>query len=67
MGYHYPFEIYLELLKLCCTIDTKFIFDVSADNFNENLFKNYFESIKVIYEEKSIQSLKRLYCENLRI
>ena len=67
MGYHYPFEIYLELLKLCCTSNTKFIFDVSTDNFNENLFKNYFESIKVIYEEKSIQSLKRLYCENLRI
>ena len=67
MGYHYPFENYLELLKLCCTSETKFIFDVSTDNFNENLFKNYFESIKVIYEEKSIQSLKRLYCENLRI
>ena len=67
MGYHYPFEIYLELLRSCCTRDTKFIFDVSTDNFNENLFKNYFENIKVIYEEKSIQSLKRLYCENLRI
>ena len=67
MGYHYPFENYLELLKLCCTSETKFIFDVSIDNFNEYLFKNYFESIKVIYEEKSIQSLKRLYCKNLKI
>ncbi len=67
MGYHYPFKKYLELLRQCCTSDTKFIFDVSTDNFNENLFKNYFESINVIYEEKSIQSLKRLYCQNLKI
>ncbi len=67
MGYHYPFENYLEFLKLHCTSETKFIFDVSANNFNENLFKKYFKNIKVIYEEKTIQSLKRLYCENLRI
>ena len=67
MGYHYPFEIYLDILRLCCTNETKFIFDVSTEYFDENLFHNYFESIKVIYEEKSIHGLKRLYCNNLRI
>ena len=67
MGYHYPIENYLDLLKFCCTSDTSFIFDVSTDNFNHNIFKNYFESINIIYEEKSIHALKRLYCKNLRI
>ena len=67
MGYHYPFENYLDIFRLCCTHNTKFIFDVSVENFDENMFHNYFESIQVIYEEKSIHALKRLYCKNLRI
>tara|TARA_Y100000996_G_C22430103_1_gene605293 strand:- start:47 stop:745 length:699 start_codon:yes stop_codon:yes gene_type:complete len=67
MGYHYPFEKYLELFKKCCSFETVFIFDVGGETFDENLFKKYFENIKVIYEEKSIHSLKRLYCKNLRI
>lgn len=66
MGYHYPFEIYLDLLKSCCTIETKFIFDTCIDN-NEDILQAYFENIKVIYEEESIHSLKRLYCEKLKI
>ena len=52
MGYQYPIENYLDLLKFCCTSDTKFIFDVSTDNFNENIFKNYFESINVFMKKK---------------
>ncbi len=67
MGYHYPFENYLHIFRLCCTHNTKFIFDVSVENFDENMFHNYFESIQVIYEETSIHALKRLYCKNLRI
>ena len=33
----------------------------------ENLFKKYFENIKIIYQEKSIHSLKRIFCEGLNI
>ena len=66
MGYHYPFENYLNTLKLCCTNNTKFIFDVRSENFSKSIFSNYFEFIKVIHEEKSIHSLKRLYCEKLK-
>ena len=67
LGYHYPFEKYLKLLKQCCTEETIFIFDVSAGNFDKALFHNYFKNIKVIYEEKSLHYLKRLYCKNFKI
>jgi SAM-dependent methyltransferase len=66
MGYHYPIETYLQLLRKCCNQDTIFIFDVSEGYFNENSFKKYFENIKIIYEEKSIHSLKRLLCNGLK-
>ena len=66
MGYHYPFETYLHLLRECCNENTIFIFDVSVDAFDENLFKKYFADIETIYEEKSIHSLKRLFCKGIR-
>ena len=67
MGYHYPLGIYLELLKKCCTYETTFIIDASEDYYNEILSKNYFNIVQVIYEEKSIHSLKRLYCKGFRL
>ena len=67
MGYHYPFETYLNLFKKNCNKNTTFIFDVSDGYFDENLFKKYFENIKIVYEEKSIHSLKRLLCKGLYI
>ena len=65
MGYHYPFENYLQLFRKCCNKNTIFIFDVSGGSFDESLFKNYFQNIEIIYEEKSIHSLKRLFCNGL--
>ena len=65
MGYHYPFETYLQLLGKCCNKNTIFIFDVSVNTFEEILFKKYFENIETIYEEKSMHSLKRLFCKGL--
>ena len=67
MGYHYPIEIYLELFKKTCTPDTTFIFDVSEGYFEENSIKKYFENLSIIYEEKSIHSLKRLYCMGFKL
>lgn len=66
MGYHYPFENYFNLFKKNCNKNTTFIFDVSDGYFDENLFKKYFENIKIVYEEKSIHSLKRLLCKGLK-
>ena len=67
MGYHYPFEIYLDLFKKCCSKNTVFIFDVSKGCFDYVLFKKYFHNIDIIYEEDSIHTLKRLCCKNFKL
>lgn len=67
MGYHYPIDIYINLLKKCCTNNTAFIFDVSEGYFVNNSLKKYFELINIIYEENSVHSLKRLFCTGLKI
>ena len=66
MGYHYPVDIYIDFLKSCSNNKTIFIFDVSEGYLNNNSFNKYFEVTKVIYEEKSIHSLKRLFCTGLK-
>lgn len=66
MGYHYPIDIYLKLFKKCCDSKTSFIFDVSEGYFNYNFFKTHFNSIDIIHEEKSIHSMKRLFCSKLK-
>jgi hypothetical protein len=63
MGYHYPLDQYLKLFSTCCDENTSFIFDVSEGYYNSNLFKRYFETVNIIHEEKSIHSLKRLFCK----
>ena len=67
MGYHYPIDQYLRLFQTCCDENTSFIFDVSEGYYNESLFKKHFESVDIIYEEKSIHSLKRLFCTKFKI
>ena len=66
MGYHYPIDQYLRLFQTCCDENTSFIFDVSEGYYNESLFKKHFESVDIIYEEKSIHSLKRLLCTKFK-
>ena len=67
MGYHYPIDNYINLLKNCCTNNTVFIFDVSEGYFINNSLNKYFTITKIIYEESSIHSLKRLFCTGLKI
>ena len=66
MCYHYPIDQYLRLFQTCCNENTSFIFDVSEGYYNESLFKRHFESVNIIYEEKSIHSLKRLFCTKFK-
>ena len=66
MGYHYPIDLYLKLFETCCDKDTTFIFDVTEGYYKESLFTNYFDIVDIIYEEKSIHSLKRLYCRQFK-
>ena len=66
MGYHYPLENYLNLLKEICTKDTEFIFDFTGGRYNTEVINKYFELSKVIYEEESIHPLKRLHCKGFK-
>ena len=66
MGYHYPIDQYLRLFRTCCDDDTCFIFDVSEGYYNASLLKKYFDVVDIIYEEKSIHSLKRLFCKKFK-
>ena len=66
MGYHYPIDQYLKLFSTCCNDNTCFIFDVSEGYYNASLLKKHFDVVDIIYEEKSIHSLKRLFCTKFK-
>lgn len=66
MGYHYPIENYMQLFRSCCNSDTTFIFDVAEDNYQDNFLYNFFDEVNVIYKEKSIHSLKRVFCSKIK-
>ena len=67
MGYHYPISTYIELFKNCCTKDTIFIYDVGDNQYDEQYLKNIFNDVKIIYEEKTNNILRRVCCKNLKI
>ena len=67
MGYHYPINTYIELLRNCCTKDTVFIFDIGDNQYDENYLKKIFDDVKIIYEEKTNNVLRRLYCKKFKI
>ena len=66
MGYHYPINTYVELFRNCCTKDTIFIFDIGDNEYDENYLKTIFDDVKIIYEEKTNNILRRLCCSNFK-
>ena len=67
MGYHYPINTYIELLRNCCTKNTVFIFDIGDNQYDENYLRTIFQDIKIIYEEKTNNVLRRLCCKKFKI
>ena len=67
MGYHYPIENYLDLFGKCCSEETFFIFDVGENQFDEAYLKSIFEEVQIIFEEKTNNVLRRLFCKKLKI
>ena len=67
MGYHYPINTYIELFKNCCTKDTIFIYDIGDNQYDENYLKTIFDNVKIIYEEKTNNVLRRVCCKNFKI
>lgn len=67
MGYHYPINSYIELLRNCCTKNTVFIYDIGENQYDENYLKTIFDDVKIIYEENTNNVLKRVCCKNFKI
>ena len=67
MGYHYPINSYIELLRNCCTKNTVFIYDLGENQYDENYLKTIFDDVKIIYEENTNNVLKRVCCKNFKI
>ena len=67
MGYHYPINTYIELFKNCCTKDTVFIYDIGENQYDEIYLKTVFDDIKIIYEEKTNNILRRVCCKNFKL
>ena len=68
MGYHYPFENYLNLFHQVSSSDTVYCFDISAEKYpNLKIIEKHFEKIEIIYEENSIHPLKRIVCKGLKV
>ena len=67
MGYHYPINTYIELFRNCCTKDTVFIYDIGENQYDEIYLKTVFDDIKIIYEEKTNNILRRVCCKNFKL
>ena len=67
MGYHYPINTYVELFRKCCTKDTVFIYDISDNQYDKKYLKTIFDNVKIIYEEKTNNVLKRVCCKSFKI
>ena len=66
MGYHYPYEKYLSLLKKVASDNCIFIFDLASKKYKDlEMIKKHFREYEVIFEEDSIHPLKRLVLKGL--
>jgi len=67
MGYHYPFENYLNKFKQNFDKNTIFCFDLSLNKYTDlNYLRKFFENVTIIYSEESIHPLKRIICTGLK-
>ena len=66
MGYHYPYEMYLSLLKKVASDNCTFIFDLASKKYKDlETIKKHFREYRVIFEEDSIHPLKRVVLKGL--
>jgi len=66
MGYHYPYETYLPLLKKVTSSNCTFIFDLASERYkNLEMIKKHFRECEIIFKEESIHPLKRLVLKGL--
>jgi len=62
MGYHYPIDIYFELLRKVCNQHTIYIFDISKENQSMIKLKEMFQKVNIINEYEMKHPLIRVCC-----
>ena len=66
MGYHYPVDQYLEILKKNTNKNTIFIFDIADEYNNFNDISQLFEEVNIIYKSQEIRhNYVRILCKSL--
>ena len=66
MGYHYPIENYINVIKKCSTKKTKVIFDLSLEYNELNKVKEYFNKVVIIKKDDDVkQNYLRLLCSEI--
>ena len=66
MGYHYPIENYIDIIKKVSTKNTKVIFDLSMEYNELNKVKKYFNTIVIIKNYNEVkQNYLRLLCSEI--
>ena len=67
MGYHYPIENYIDIIKKISTKNTKVIFDLSMEYNELNKVKKYFNKVVVIKSDDEVkQNYLRLLCSEIK-
>ena len=66
MGYHYPIENYIDIIKKNSTKSTKVIFDLSMEYNELNEVKKYFNKVEIIKNDNEVkQNYLRLLCSKI--
>lgn len=67
MGYHYPIENYIDLLRKITKSDTIFIFDIAEEYISIKKLKSYFNEIKIINHKSDTKHPRfRVCCKNIK-
>lgn len=67
MGYHYPIENYIDIIKKISTKSTKVIFDLSMEYNELNKVKKYFNKVVIIKNDDEVkQNYLRLLCSEIK-
>ena len=66
MGYHYPIENYIDIIKKNSRKSTKVIFDLSMEYNELNKVKNFFNKVVIIKSDNKVkQNYLRLLCSEI--
>jgi len=66
MGYHYPLNNYLKILRNCSHLETVFIFDIAEEYNNIAKIKNIFSEVEILRIINKKHKQIRLICKKIK-